>query len=184
MNVITERITYLPATDEPLSAEVYLIKGDQRCYVYDVGNNNGSLRYINQIEKEKTVILSHYHKDHIGNIEDINYAQLYIGRKTYETIGRGEIVDEVCTINDGVKIEILQCISPHTEGSLIVNVDNEYTLIADLYFTKPPFEKEKAMQMIAFLEKLDTKYFVVSHQKDKVIEKEKMLKELAEYFEH
>ena len=183
MNLIGKRIKYLPATNDPLSADVYCIEGDQYCYIYDVGNNENSLRYINQLGKEKVVILSHYHKDHTGNIEGVHYRNLFVGNKTYEVIGKGIIVEDTLTINDGVRIDITFCTSPHTDGSLIVTIDNEYTLIADLYFTRPPFEKEKAMKMIEMLRNIDTKYFVVSHQEDeKVIPKDKLITELSVYF--
>lgn len=183
MNVIAENIKYLPATNDPFSADVYFIEGDNHCYIYDVGNDDNSLHHINQVNKGKTIILSHYHKDHIGNIEHINYRNLYVGKKTYETIGKGEIVEDAFTINDGVKIEVIPCTSPHTEGSLIINVDNEYTLIADLYFARPPFDSSKTMEMIEILKNVDTKYFVISHQEDeRVIPKEKLIVELLDYF--
>ena len=183
MNAIGNRIKYLPATNEPLSADVYFIDGNKYCYIYDVGNNENSLQYINQLGKEKVVILSHYHKDHTGNIADLYYRDLYVGKKTYESIGKGIIVEDKLTINDGVKIEIAHCISPHTDGSLIITVDNEYTLIADLYFTRPPFDKAKALNMIESLKMIDTKHFVISHQEDeKVIPKEKLISELTDYF--
>ena len=183
MNLIGKRIKYLPATNDPLSADVYCIEGDQYCYVYDVGNNENSLHYINQLGKEKVVILSHYHKDHTGNIADLYYRDLYVGKKTYEIIGKGIIVEDTLTINDGVRIDVTFCASPHTDGSLIVTIDNEYTLIADLYFTRPPFDEEKAMKMIDFLRNIDTQYFVISHQEEeKVIPKDKLITELSVYF--
>ena len=183
MKAIGNKIKYLPATNDPLSADVYCIKGDEYCYVYDVGNNDRSLQYINQISKEKVVVLSHHHKDHTGNIAGLHYRDLYVGKKTHESIGKGIIIEDKLTINDGVKIEIAHCASPHTDGSLIITVDNEYTLIADLYFTRPPFDKEKAMKMIDSLRSIDTKYFVISHQEDeKVIPKEKLISELTDYF--
>ena len=183
MNAIGKRIKYLPATNDPLSADVYLIDGDKCCYIYDVGNNENSLQYINQLCKEKVVILSHYHKDHTGNIEGARYRDLFVGTKTYEVIGKGIIVEDAFTINDGVKIDVIHCTSPHTDGSLIVTIDNEYTLIADLYFTRPPFERKKAMKMVETLRDIDTKYFVISHQEDeKVIPKEILIAELTDYF--
>ena len=183
MNTISGKIKYLPATNDPLSADVYCIEGDKYCYVYDVGNDERSLRYINQIGKEKVVVLSHHHKDHTGNIVDLHYRDLYVGKKTYETIGTGVIVEDKLTINDGVRIDVIHCVSPHTDGSLIVTIDNEYTLIADLYFTRPPFDKEKAMKMIEALNQIDTKYFVISHQEEeKVIPKNKLITELSVYF--
>ena len=183
MNTIGEKIKYLPASNDPLSADVYCIDGDQYCYVYDVGNNDRSLQYVNQLSKEKVIVLSHYHKDHTGNIVGLYYRDLYVGNKTYEVIGKGVIVEDKLTITDGVNIDIAHCVSPHTDGSLIITVDNEYTLIADLYFTRPPFDKEKAMKMIEALRDIDTKYFVISHQEDnKVIPKERLISELSNYF--
>ena len=183
MNTISGKIKYLPATNDPLSADVYCIEGDKYCYVYDVGNDDRSLQYINQIGKEKIVVLSHYHKDHTGNIVGLHYRDLYVGKKTYEVIGKGIIVEDTLTINDGVRIDVSYCISPHTDGSLIITVDNEYTLIADLYFTRPPFDKNKAMEMVESLRDIDTKYFVISHQEDeKVIPKDKLIAELTAYF--
>ena len=183
MNTIGKRIKYLPATNDPLSADVYLIDGDKCCYIYDVGNNENSLQYINQLGKEKAIILSHYHKDHTGNIEGVHHRDLYVGKETYEVVGKGIIVEDMLTINDGVKIDVIHCTSPHTDGSLIITVDNEYTLIADLYFTRPPFDKDKAMKMIESLRDIDTKYFVISHQEEeKVISKDKMIATLTNYF--
>ena len=175
MNTIGERIKYLPATNDPLSADVFCVDGDQYCYIYDVGSDERSLQYLNQIVKEKIVVLSHYHKDHTGNIDGVHYRDLFVGTKTYEAVGKGVIVQDAFTINDGVKIEISHCVSPHTDGSLIVTIDNEYTLIADLFFTRSPFDKDKAMKMLESLRNIDTKYFVISHQEnEKVIPKGKL----------
>jgi len=183
MKLISDRIKYLPATNNPLSADVFFIEGDKCCYLFDVGSDDNSLRYINQIDKEKIIILSHYHKVHTANIEHISFLNLYVGKKTNESIGIGKVVEYSFTINDGVKIEVLPCVSPHTDGSLIINIDNEYTLIADLYFTRPPFDRSKAEQMIETLKNIDTKYFVVSHQEEeKVIPKEKLITGLLDYF--
>ena len=183
MKAIGRRIRYLPASNDPLSADVYFIEGDKACYIYDVGNNEEALRCINQINKEKMIILSHYHRDHVGNADNLDFCGLYAGKKTYETIGKGTVLENRIVIDDGVKLEIMPCPSPHTDGSLIVNVDKEYTLIADLYFTRPPFEMENAMQMLEALKKIETKYFVVSHQEDdKIIPKERLIAELSDYF--
>ena len=75
MNAIGNKIRYLSATNDPLSADVYLIDGDKYCYVYDVGNDDRSLQYINQLSKEKVIILSHHHKDHTGNIESVQVGR-------------------------------------------------------------------------------------------------------------
>ena len=185
MKEIGGKIKCILASEEPLSADVYYIRGDQYAYIFDVGNNDESLLHIKRVEKDKIIILSHYHEDHVGNIKDVDYHRLYVGRKTREAIETGTIVKSRITIDDGVKIEIIPCPSPHTDGSLIMSVDNEYTLIADLYFTRPPFDKVKALRMLETVQSLDTKYFVISHLKEKkVVPKDELIAELKDYFNH
>ena len=183
MERINSVITYIPASLEPLSADVYFIEGDICCYIFDVGNNKAALQEISAVKKEKVVILSHYHNDHTGNIDKVNYKELYVGDLTKETIQRGTVVTDEFVIHDGVELLIQHCPSPHVNGSLIVTVNKEYTLIADLYFTRAGYDKELANEMLKELEALETKYFVVSHQQgENIFEKQKLIAELKEYF--
>lgn len=183
MKRINDYLRYIPASEEPLSADVYVIDGKQYCYVYDVGNNEISRNVLNGLPKGKIVILSHYHKDHTGNIGKIDYSALYVGDLTCQTVGKGQVVDGKLMIEDGVRIEIQSCPSPHTDGSLIVTIDQEYTLIADLYFTRTAGKNRKATAMLEALASVETRYFVVSHQKDTAIfEKQMFLKELNAHF--
>ena len=57
MIFITDNISYTPTSREPLSAEVFFIKKNEKVYIYDVGNNDISLHHINQVNKKKTIIL-------------------------------------------------------------------------------------------------------------------------------
>ncbi|MBP3611060.1 MAG: MBL fold metallo-hydrolase [Lachnospiraceae bacterium] len=183
MKKINEIIKYLPALPEPLSADVYFAEGENFCYIVDVGNNEQAVQEISSVTKKKIVILSHYHKDHTGNVDKLEYKELYVGDLTYETIQKGIIVTEKMVIQDGIELVIQPCPSPHVKGSLIVTINKEYTLLADLYFTKAGYDKELARQMLQTLEKLDTKYFVVSHQSEKnVFEKQELLERLVNDF--
>lgn len=183
MNTISAYLQYLPSSQEPLSADVYLIHGDQYEYVFDVGNNEEARDCISGIQKEKIVILSHYHEDHVGNIDKLKYHDLYVGNVTRDTIQKGTVIESELTIQDGVTITIRHCPSPHVPGSLIVTINGEYTLFADLYFTKPDYDRQAAKEMLDILKEINTKYFVVSHQeKDNVFEKEAFLRELCAYF--
>lgn len=183
MERISTYLHYIPSSQEPLSADAYIIHGEKYAYLFDVGSNEETLRCLSEIPKEKIVILSHFHPDHTANVDKLSYQKLYVGGFTFEKIQKGMVVEDCLTIHDGVKIEIRHCPSPHTEGSLIVTVNGEYTLLADLYFTKPGHNKEMAYKMLADLKNLDTKYFVVSHQeKENVFEKEFLIRELDAYF--
>ena len=185
MKMIGNYIKHLSASNEPLSADVYLIDGNKYCYVYDVGNNDESLSIIEGISKDKVIILSHYHQDHVGNVDKLQFRELYVGNLTYETIGKGTVVEDSYMIHDGITIEIKHCPSPHVSGSLIVTINKEYTLIADLYFTRQVYDTALASEMLNTLESIDTKYFVVSHQVEtSIFEKEYLINELKEYFNY
>ena len=65
---ITEQISYIKSSDNPLSADVSLVDGQEYLYVFDVGNNEKVAEYLNAIPKKKRVILSHFHTDHMGTL--------------------------------------------------------------------------------------------------------------------
>lgn len=79
---ITDKISYIKATDNPLSADVILVDGQEYLYVFDVGNNEQVAEYLNSIPKKKRVILSHFHTDHMGNIGRVNWEYVYFGTNT------------------------------------------------------------------------------------------------------
>ena len=79
---ITESVSYIKAFDNPLSADVILVEGQEYLYVFDVGNNEQVAEYINAIPKKKRIILSHFHADHMGNIGRINWETVFFGTNT------------------------------------------------------------------------------------------------------
>lgn len=183
MEKITDYLHYLPAESEPLSADVFVIEGQRQIYIFDVGSNEEAFRLLDGLPKEKTVILSHFHKDHAGNLSRLTCRKLYVGDAAFEKIGIGTVITDKLTIYDGVKLDIQPCPSPHTPGSLIATVNDEYTLIADLYFTKPDYDRAAAQAMLEVLQGLDTSWFVVSHQKGNcVFPKAYVMEELRKLF--
>lgn len=184
MKTICPYLHYIPSTLDPLSADVYVIEGESFSYIFDVGNNQEALDTLSNLSGGKIIILSHPHNDHVGNLDKLDYKALYAGDSTCEKIKKGTVVENELTINDGVNLQISPCPSPHTGGSLIVTVNNEYTLLADLYFTRQTYENELAHAMLDVLKEIETKYFVVSHQEaNPVFEKEYLLRELTAYFQ-
>jgi glyoxylase-like metal-dependent hydrolase (beta-lactamase superfamily II) len=79
---ITEYISYIKASDNPLSADVVLVEGLEYLYIFDVGNNEQVAEYINSLPKKKRVILSHFHTDHIGNIGRVAWETVFFGANT------------------------------------------------------------------------------------------------------
>lgn len=183
MRTITDYLYGIPAVSEPLSADVFVIEGVRQTYIFDVGCNEESFQLLDRQSKEKTIILSHFHKDHTGNLNRLTYKNLYVGDLTFKRIGRGTVINDELAIQDGAELVIQSCPSPHTPGSLILTVNHEYTLLADLYFTKPDYDRIQAQAMLEVLRHLDTKFFLVSHQQGSpVFEKSALIEELTNYF--
>lgn len=172
-------IRYLPASEQPLSAEVYFIQGEKNTYLYDIGNHLPALRVIQSLPKPPIAILSHYHADHTGNILKTAFQKIYVGEFTKAKLDVGIVVSQPVTIDDGIELEIIPCPSVHTPGSLILNVNREYCLIGDLFFCRPPVSMELARQMLEALSQVDTGFFVVSHSEtENIFDKKSFLLEL------
>lgn len=183
MKILAPYLSCLPASDDPLSADVFVIRGERRDYVFDVGNCEEALAVLRALPREKAAILSHFHPDHTGNIGRLEWAAVYAGGLTQKKIGRGQVVQDTEIIRDGVEIVIRHVASPHAKGSLIATINGEYTLLGDLWYHRPDYDREAARQMLLTLRTIDTRYFVASHQAQNVREKDALLAELTAHFE-
>ena len=175
---INDYISFFPSSDEPLSSNVFFIEGDDNTYIFDVGRCNEAYDVIEEIKKDKIIIISHFHGDHFDNIERITYSDLYVGSYTFKHINKGNIVKDKVCINDGIQLEIISASSVHAKGSLLLNINKEYCLIGDLVHYEPPLNKSLACMMLLDMEKIDTKYFVLGHRKECVFEKNGFISKL------
>lgn len=183
MNQLAPRIRQIPAASDPLSADVFIIEGDERYYVFDVGANDEAFAAVSALDKPVTVILSHFHRDHIGNMSRLNSADTLAGARTMKYISGSTLVDAPVTIHDGVTIAVRPCVSPHAPGCLIATVNGEYTFIGDLHYARPGTGLGEAKGMLNVLKKLETRYFVVSHaQGSPLVEKSALLQSVKAYF--
>lgn len=84
---INNRISYLKASENPLSADVGVIKGDTRTWFFDVGSNEGAYRLITEEMNKTGIVISHFHPDHMGNLSRIMEKErptLYVGDNTFK----------------------------------------------------------------------------------------------------
>lgn len=168
---INEYISYIESSDNPISSNVYFIQGKDNTYIFDVGKSDEAYSSIESIDRNKIVIISHFHEDHLSNINRITFNDLYVGNYTYKHTNKGNIVREKIVIEDGIKLEIAPISSVHSKGSLLLNINNEYCLIGDLVHSDKPMNKSLFCMMIKDLQNVDTKYFVMGHGNNCVIEK-------------
>lgn len=184
MERIAERILRLPASADPLSSDVFIVEGDKRCYVFDVGACDEAYHVIRAIEKPVVIILSHFHRDHTENmarLEDI--PEVLGGARTLKTIGRGTLVERPLLIRDGVTLLVQPCVSPHAPGCLIATVDEQYTLIGDLPYAQSGMGQGEAVGMLRELKRLGARYLIPSHREGcPLLEKEAALEAWKAHF--
>lgn len=183
MLCLAPKIYQIPAASDPLSADVFIIEGDTRYYVFDVGSNDEAFEAMSTLDKPVTVILSHFHRDHTGNMSRIAPVETLAGARTMKYIPCGTLVDAPVLIRDGVEIIVQPCVSPHAPGCLIATVDGMYTFVGDLHYARPGTGQGEAKGMLNLLKALDTRYFVVSHaQGSPLVEKSALLQSVKAYF--
>ena len=61
---INEYISYIPATEIPISSDVGIIYGKNCTYVFDVGSIPESLDFLHSLNGNVKIVISHFHADH------------------------------------------------------------------------------------------------------------------------
>lgn len=156
---INEYISYIPATEVPISSDVGIIYGKNCTYVFDVGSIPVSLDFLHSLNGNVKIVISHFHADHTWwltrhrpgeegmlpgdtlslTYEPVKYEKLYIGKGTERYLPDGEMISEPYIIWDEIadredkslKLEILPMPSSHSKGSLALVVNDEYIFMGD-----------------------------------------------------
>ena len=196
---ISGQITYIRASENPLSSDVILIEGQEYLYVFDVGNNEAVAEYLNNIPKKKRVILSHFHKDHMGNIGRIAWDSVYFGANT-EKYFRYYIPEEEekkepryvavsgpVKISDGVTIEIYPVPNSHAKGALLLQVNGEYIFIGDSLYSKEDggdfvYNAQLLKEELRLLNELSGTQIFSSHEKRPLKDKKAVLRFLEQIY--
>lgn len=194
---ITEQISYIKASDNPLSADVVLIEGQEYLYVFDVGNNEQVAEYLNSLPKKKRVILSHFHTDHMGNIGRVSWENVYFGANTEKYFQhyideekrspRYVTVDKPVKISDGISIEIYPVPNSHAKGSLLLQVNEEYIFVGDSLYSKVDgdyyvYNAQLLKEEIDLLNRLPGTQIFSSHEKRPVKSKEGVIRFLEQIY--
>lgn len=173
----------VPPTEEPLSSDVFIVEGEKRYYVFDVGTGADALEAIRSLQKPVVVILSHFHQDHTGNMAHLQPERLLCGVRTRKHLGWGEAVESMLEIADGIFIRVQPCVSPHAPGCLIMTVNDTYTFLGDLCYAHPGKGQGEEKGMLNTLKKLNTHYFIASHRtQSPVEEKQKAIDDIRQHF--
>ena len=174
---INDRISYIEASDDPLSADIGIIEYGGSTWLYDVGNGEKS---ICGLDGSYHVVLSHFHPDHTGNISRVRAESVYVSRETYAHVQCGTVVSDDLYIGS---LHIFPLPSSHTKGSLGLEVDGEYAFIGDALYSKVKegcyiYNAQLLKDEIEVLSALRAQYLLVSHFKGLVREKDVVINEL------
>lgn len=176
---ITNNISYLPASDNPLSSDVVFIKTGKATWVFDVGMCMDAMEEINKIKGQKNIVLSHFHPDHTTNLFRITYDNLYVSKYTKRCTFKGTVVKGKMSF-EGEPIEIYEMPSSHSKGSLCL-VCGDYAFLGDGTYCKEKsgvhsYNVQLLKAEIDFLENLPCKYVCLSHDKNFILDRESVIK--------
>ena len=147
---IDDIISYIPACRDPLSADVGVITGNKKTWIFDVGSSESTLEEIQQIEREKAIVISHFHPDHMGNLQKINCPEIYVGANTLRYSGKGTVVDSDLYVEDGVRMHLFPIPCCHAKGSLGLEVNETYAFIGDATTPTRKAGKQVMIQILFF----------------------------------
>lgn len=177
---LNEFISYLPATEKPLSCDVVFIKTDIATWIFDVGLNKEAVNEIKKIDGPKNIVISHFHPDHILNLINVSADNIYVSKNTKKYTIKGTVISGENTFDENPKISIIDFPSSHAKGCLCL-VCGDYAFMGDGTYAKPKkgnhvYNAQLLQEMISTMEKIDCKYFCLSHDANFVQEKEVVLK--------
>jgi len=178
---INEIISYIPATSHPLSADIGIVTINDKKWIYDVGNNESINHLLTNID---SIVISHFHEDHLGNIKNIKYNRLFVSKETSNYTKDGTIINQD-TIIDNVHLFILP--STHAKGCLGMEVNNEYCFVGDALYGKWKdneliYNVQKLKAQIDCLKNIKSKYLLISHDRTYCVLKDEKIKELENIY--
>lgn len=190
---VTPQISYIPPSDNPLSANVGIVKCGSQTIFYDVGACSESADFIESFEGKKSTVLSHFHPDHTANVVRIHPDCIYGGKQSIKIcqigLSKAELVlvQNDIYIKDNAKIHILPFPNSHEKGSLALEVNEEYVFVGDATYCKAlhggrVYNPQLLQEEIKVLETLKAHFVLVSHEKDFVQDKEKILTKLKKIY--
>lgn len=177
---LADNVFQFPATKKPFSCDIVFIKTSERTWVFDVGCSKANADAINAMESEcgnKTVVISHFHPDHILNLPRIKCDEVLVSKYTKKYTFRGTVVTENLHFDDGVSI--IQMPSSHAKGCLVLTY-GDFAFMGDGTYCKDKlghhlYDANLLAQEIEVIKSLPCKYVCLSHDANFVQKKEDVL---------
>lgn len=161
---ITDKISYLPSTRNPLSCEIVFIKGTDCTWIFDTGLSREAAEEINRIEGKKKVVISHWHPDHTMNLAKIKYDELYVSKNTKKYTWRGTVIEKDTDFGD---VQVILLPSSHAKGCLCL-LCGDYAFMGDGTYSKErkgnhTYNVQLLQSEIEVLERIPCRYVCLDH---------------------
>lgn len=159
---ISDKISYIPATEDPLSADIGIIREGGQTWLYDVGDGAAAIDGLTGIFQ---VVLSHFHQDHTGNLQKLHIQNLYVSGETQRHTGIGTVVTGDLYFG---ALHLFPLPSSHCKGCLGLEVEGRYAFVGDALYCKTKngaytFSVQLVHDLLAVLKKLTAPDLLVSH---------------------
>lgn len=180
--MINERISYIECTEEPLSADIGVIRDGSEEWLFDVGNDE---RNLEGLCGKYNVVLSHFHLDHVGCLDKIGIGKLYVSKETQKNVKpQGVIVEGDVFLGN---LHIFPLSSSHAKGSLGLEVDETYAFVGDALYCKAKegkycYNAQLLREEINQLKALKAPYLLASHHPGLIRNKNEVIAELEEIY--
>lgn len=192
---IDEKIGYIEASQNPLSADIGIIRDAGVLWLYDVGNGDEGLLKIP--DGCHSVVISHFHPDHCGNILKVDADKIYVSRETYKHIMKSvsladkdenaidelHIEDRLIVVDKDIylgKMHIFLLPSTHAQGCLGMEVDEKYAFVGDAIYGKEKggkhvYNAQLLKEEIEKLKSLKAEKLLISHHRGMLTDKNHMI---------
>lgn len=186
---LSPKISYLPASEPPLSSDVGIITVNRAVWIFDVGSNEEALKLINGIEGEKRIVLSHFHADHIDNMSRLSCNKIFCGGFTSKKLSQtGDadmiVVDKDLYFDGGVHLFPIP--STHAKGCVGLEID-DFAFLGDAAYCsvkdgKAGYNAGQLQGLIKTLKGLRAKKLLLSHSQPLECDREEEISMLEEIY--
>ena len=204
--VINEKICYIPCSENPLSADIGMIRENGETWLFDVGEGMENIASLLDTGEKYHVVLSHFHQDHMGNIGRIPAVEIYASKETFKHAKAASdnasdtgIMRRDATENDTTwhivdrernigNLHIFPLASSHAKGCVGLEIDETYAFVGDALYCKVRdgylvFNAQHLQEEIKVLKGLKAPYLLVSHHPGLIRGREECIAELEEIYQ-
>ncbi len=184
IRTVCGRIRYIEASDDPLSADVGIVETAGGVWLYDVGCGERALSQLPDLAGGARVVLSHFHSDHVGNVDRIPAKTVYLSAETFKHVRRGTVVRG--DLYDG-DVHVFPLPSCHAKGCLGLEVEETWAFVGDALYCRVKdgfyiYNAQLLKKEIEALRALRSPYLLVSHRAGLLREKEAVIEELSSIY--